>query len=129
MAAGAVDVRFEQFKIKDGIREPSGLSYTVQVTPAGTPYPFFTLEKGDETFWIYAALADHRDDKATIRFLKLRVFVTEAATLEWEITLDPTGGLYREITRLEASESITLIGLRGIGRVLPGGRLRGVWVG
>ncbi len=128
IASGAVTLRFERFKLKDGILQPSRLTYTAQVTPAALSYPLYTLENGGETFWIYAALASQRNDAATIRFLKLRAFVTEAAALHWDVTLDETQGLYRETTRIEAREPVTLIGLRDIGRVLPGGRLRGVWV-
>ena len=46
----------------------------------------------------------------------------------WEIRLDQARGLYRETTRIEATEPVTLIGLRSIGRILPGGRLRRIWV-
>lgn len=127
-APGAVGARFQQFTIKDGALRPSGLYYTVEITNAGTPYPLFTIENGDETYWIYAALASPPGNTTAIRFLKLRGFVSEAATLLWEIVLDETSGFYRETTRVETSVPLSLVGLRGIGRVLPGGRLTTVRV-
>lgn len=126
---GAVTARFEQFAVKDGRRKPSGFSYTVEITRNGTPYPLFEIEDGDETYWVYAALAGQREaDAAEIRFLKLRGFVSEAAALFWEIVLDEAAGFYRETSRVETSAALSLIGLRDIGRILPGGNLRAVRV-
>lgn len=128
LAPGSATLRFERFEVKDGTLQPSGFDYTAQVTRAGLSFPLYTLVEGNETLWVYAALVGQTGDAATVRFLKLPAFVTEAAALYWDITLDAVRGRYREATRLETTEPITLIGLRDMGRVFPGARLRGVWV-
>lgn len=128
VVAGAITARFEEFTVREGTLKPSGLSYTVEITGSGTTYPLFTIEDAGETYWVHALLVGHRSGAAVIRFLKLRGFVSEAAALFWEIVLDETAGVYRETTRVETKTPLSLIGLRDIGRVLPGGSLRAVRV-
>lgn len=118
---------FAQFEVAAGRIKPTGFSYEVAVTPAGTPFELFRVKPGREgEFWVYAALVATRGDRATIDFLRYPASVTREAVIDRQITLDLGRRLFRERSVVEAQQPVTMIGLRDLTGVVPGARVTAV---